>query len=176
MPRRLPLFALALAAVPSVANAQTAAADVRDEIMRHFDASTRKFVMLAEAMPADRYEWSPGEGVMPVAQVYMHVARYNFRYLAENLGVTLPDDVDLSTMESVRDKSQVMETLQRSIDHVTKSVEAMREDALDGQTTLYGRDVPGWAVLMQLVAHMNEHLGQSIAYARMNEVVPPWSR
>jgi len=28
----------------------------------------------------------------------------------------------------------------------------------------------------QLVAHMNEHLGQSIAYARANEIVPPWSR
>ena len=32
-----------------------------------------------------------------------------------------------------------------------------------------------WAVLLQLLAHMNEHLGQSIAYARMNGVVPPWS-
>jgi hypothetical protein len=36
--------------------------------------------------------------------------------------------------------------------------------------------VPRWAVMLQLVAHMNEHLGQSIAYARANDVVPPWSR
>lgn len=45
-----------------------------------------------------------------------------------------------------------------------------------GETTLYGRKVPQWSVLLQLVAHMNEHLGQSIAYARMNGIVPPWSR
>ena len=47
---------------------------------------------------------------------------------------------------------------------------------LEATTRLYGRDVAQWAVLLQLVAHMNEHLGQSIAYARMNGVTPPWSR
>jgi hypothetical protein len=47
---------------------------------------------------------------------------------------------------------------------------------LDRDTELYGRDVGEWAVLFQLVAHMNEHLGQSVAYARMNGIVPPWSR
>ena len=46
---------------------------------------------------------------------------------------------------------------------------------LDARTSLYGRSVPQWAVLVQLVAHMNEHLGQSIAYARSNGVTPPWS-
>ena len=48
--------------------------------------------------------------------------------------------------------------------------------AIDAERTLYGRQVGEWAVLLQLVTHMNEHLGQSIAYARMNGVVPPWSR
>jgi uncharacterized damage-inducible protein DinB len=48
--------------------------------------------------------------------------------------------------------------------------------ALGEPTRLYGRELPRWGVLVQLVAHMNEHLGQSIAYARMNGVVPPWSR
>jgi uncharacterized damage-inducible protein DinB len=52
----------------------------------------------------------------------------------------------------------------------------MDAERLAAETTLYGRQVGEWAVLLQLVAHMNEHLGQSIAYARMNGVVPPWSR
>ena len=47
---------------------------------------------------------------------------------------------------------------------------------LDAPTRLYGREVASWPVLWQLVAHMNEHLGQQIAYARMNRVAPPWSR
>jgi uncharacterized damage-inducible protein DinB len=52
----------------------------------------------------------------------------------------------------------------------------MSDEQLAKSTTLYGRTVPQWAVLFQLVAHMNEHLGQSIAYARSNGVVPPWSQ
>ena len=52
----------------------------------------------------------------------------------------------------------------------------MSEADLNRSTTLYGRQVGQWAVLFQLVTHMNEHLGQAIAYARMNGVVPPWSR
>ena len=54
-------------------------------------------------------------------------------------------------------------------------VDAMSDDDLAAPVELYGRQVASWAVLLQLVTHMNEHLGQSIAYARMNGVVPPWS-
>ena len=57
-----------------------------------------------------------------------------------------------------------------------RRLEAMSDEELQGQTRLYGRDVANWAVLFQLVTHMNEHLGQSIAYARSIGVVPPWSQ
>jgi hypothetical protein len=59
---------------------------------------------------------------------------------------------------------------------VRSVAEEMDAAALGRETSLYGRRVGEWAVLLQLVTHMNEHLGQSIAYARMNDVVPPWSR
>ena len=149
---------------------------VRDELMAHFDVSMRKFIALANAMPADRYTWSPGEGVMEVGQVYMHVARYNYMYPSGSLGVTLPDGVMLDGMEAERDKETVIRALEDSREWVKRHVAGMSAQDLAATTTLYGRDVPGWAVLVQLVSHMNEHLGQSIAYARTNEVVPPWSR
>ena len=62
------------------------------------------------------------------------------------------------------------------MDHVRSAVAGMSEADLEAPTRLYGSDVAHWGVLFQLVAHMNEHLGQSIAYARSNGVVPPWSR
>ncbi len=62
------------------------------------------------------------------------------------------------------------------MEHVRRVVASMSSKDLEEKTRLYGRDVGQWAVLLQLVTHMNEHLGQSIAYARMNHVVPPWSR
>jgi hypothetical protein len=76
----------------------------------------------------------------------------------------------------MRNKDQLVALLQQSRDYVKRSVAAMPASQMDAPTTLYGRPVPQWAVLVQLVAHMNEHLGQSIAYARSNNVVPPWSQ
>ena len=78
--------------------------------------------------------------------------------------------------KDVTTKDAAVEILTASMEHVRSTVGAMSDADLEASTTLYGRDVANWAVLFQLVAHMNEHLGQSIAYARSNGVVPPWSR
>ena len=124
------------------------------------------------------YDWSPGEGVASVANVYMHIARYNYMYPHENMARETPvPPAEYERWEDeVTDKEQVVEILRESMDYVRSVATEMDAAALSSETMLYGREVGEWAVLFQLVAHMNEHLGQSIAYARMNGVVPPWSR
>ena len=149
---------------------------IRDEMLDHFQRSSRKISELARVMPAEKFSWAPGEGVMQVGEVYMHIARYNFMYLDENLGIAPPNGFDYADIESIRDKDRVREIHEMSVRHVMEQVGALTEAKLDGQTELYGRTVHGWAVLLQLVSHMNEHVGQSVSYARMNGIVPPWSR
>lgn len=158
--------------------AHAAGADdaMRTELLMHFDMSMRKFIALAEAMPEDRFTWSPGEGVMEVGHVFMHVAHYNYAYPSQNMGVAAPPGIDLGSMEAMRAKEQVVRALEQSQTYVRDAVSSMSSADLAQMTQLYGRDVQRYAVLVQLVAHMNEHLGQSIAYARMNGIVPPWSR
>ncbi len=135
-----------------------------------------KLTALAEATPAETFSWSPGEGLMSIELVYMHIARYNYNYPINNLGMAAPEGVDVDNMEKLTGKAQVLSSLAASREYVQKMVGHMNAQALHEKTELYGRDVENWAVLFQLVAHMNEHLGQSIAYARMNDVKPPWSR
>ena len=156
----------------------SAPAGFLEELQGQFDASASKLVALARAMPAESYGWSPGEGVYTVARVYTHVATYNYMYPDQNLGQDPPAAAaEYDGWEaSITDKQQVVETLEQSMEYVRSLVEGMSEADLNRSTTLYGRQVGQWAVLFQLVAHMNEHLGQAIAYARMNGVVPPWSR
>jgi uncharacterized damage-inducible protein DinB len=149
---------------------------VRDRFVRHFEQSSRKMVSLSDAMPAEDYTWSPGDGVMSVARVYAHIARYNYYYLESSLGIAAPAGVDLDSMEELTDKEAVRRVLIASVEHVKQHVPAMTVADLSRTVKLYGEDVSGWAVLLQLVAHMNEHVGQSVAYARMNGVKPPWSR
>ena len=174
---------LALLSIAVAANAQSDASSLSSipagfgpEFLGQFNSSMSKFIALAEAMPADKYAWSPGPGVMSVAKVYSHVAHYNYRYPSQNMAVALPAGVRLDTLEAVAAKAEVLALLRQSAEYVRTAVNEMPESQLAGQTRLYGRDVQRWSVLFQLLAHMNEHLGQSIAYARMNGVVPPWSR
>jgi hypothetical protein len=108
--------------------------------------------------------------------VFAHVAHYNFNYLQGSMRAPAVAGMKLDTLESLRDKAQIVALLKQSAEYVRANVTTMDGDALDKTTKLYGRNVPTWAVLVQLVAHMNEHLGQSIAYARANDIVPPWSR
>ncbi|MGH7574338.1 MAG: DinB family protein [Longimicrobiales bacterium] len=169
----LPLMLAGLAAAAPAAG-QSSPTDYRDQILGHFEGSARKMSELSKAMPAETYAWSP-EGAFTVARVYGHIARYNYLYLEENLGIAAPDGVDWENFETITDKETVVRVLDESIAHVRRAMDTMTEADLTRQATLYGREVAGWAVLTQLVAHMNEHVGQAIAYARMNRIVPPWS-
>ena len=173
--RKIRFAFTALVLLPAALSAQTPA-DSKQEFMQQFEASMSKFIALAEAMPADKFTWSPGKGVMEVGHVYMHVANYNYGYPSNNMGAPKPVGVDLSTIENERDKAKVVAALKASREYVRANVAKMNAADLATMTNLYGRQVPKWSVLLQLVSHMNEHLGQSIAYARMNSIVPPWSR
>ena len=146
----------------------------KDQFSRHFDYASR-VLSLAEAVPADKYSWRPQEGVMSVEEVYTHIARYNFYYLENSLGIPAPDDVNMEDIESITGKENVVAILKRSIKHVQETFKEMPVSKLQEKTELYGNTVNGQAVLMQLVTHKSEHVGQSIAYARMNGIVPPWS-
>jgi uncharacterized damage-inducible protein DinB len=171
------LAALAIILLPATVLAQADVPDIRAELRGQFEGSAQKFVALAEAMPGETYAWTPGEGVATVARVYAHVARYNYLYPETSLGVAPGEGVRYADWEEeLSDKAEVVAALTESMDHVRRVIDEMSDEELHARTRLYGRDVAGWAVVLQLVAHMNEHLGQAIAYARMNGVVPPWSR
>lgn len=146
----------------------------KEQFSGHFDYASR-VLSLAEAVPADKYSWRPEEGVMSVEEVYTHIAQYNFYYLENSLGISAPDDVDVENIESITGKENVVEILERSIEYVKKAIKEMPVSKLREETMMYGRTVNGQAVLMQLITHKSEHVGQSIAYARMNSITPPWS-
>ena len=170
------LVLLGLVWCPRAATAQSTPVDFREAFFRQFNYSAQRLLALAEATPPDKFAWSPGEGVMSIERVYMHIARYNYYYPASSLGLEAPAGVDVDGMEQITGKDRVVEVLRRSLEHVRAAVEQMPEEQLSAPTTLYGREVAGWAVLLQLITHMNEHVGQSIAYARTNGIVPPWSQ
>lgn len=171
------LLSLAVVVGAQVLPAQTAPPDFRGEFLGQFDASARKLVSLARAIPAEAYDWRPMEGVSSVADAFMHIARYNYYYPDVALDAPPPEGMDYEELEGVvTAKDRVVPILEASMEHVRGVVDGMSAADLETRTRLYGREVAQWSVLLQLVSHMNQHLGQEIAYARANGVVPPWSR
>lgn len=139
-----------------------------------FNGASKKLADLAGATPADLFGWRPADGIRSVSEVYMHVAAANFA-LASSLGVAMPADGPQNLEKDVMDKAQVVEVLKTSQDHVRQALEAIMHEDLMGKVTAFGSSMSRYQVLMILSGHSHEHLGQSIAYARSNNVAPPWS-
>ena len=174
MTRTLTGLALALALFLAPA-APAAHHSVKDDVLKAVDGMEKKLVGLAEAMPQDAYGWSPMEGVRTTSQVFMHIAAANY-FISGSLGAAMPSDVDVRGLEkNVTTQADVVEHLKKSIAHVREAVKAVPEDQLGEEIKMFGQDSTKRGAMLVIVEHMSEHLGQSIAYARSNKVVPPWS-
>ncbi|HEV3077883.1 MAG TPA: DinB family protein [Thermoanaerobaculia bacterium] len=163
------------AAAPAATGEAPAPGSMRAITLRQIVAAQEKLVALAEAMPADKYGWRPGEGVRSVGEVFMHVASANF-YLPTFWGAKIPAGVDPRNLEKEgADKAKTVAALKQSFDFVHQAITALPDSDLNKPIKIFGRDAIVAEAMLGIASHDHEHLGQAIAYARMNGVVPPWS-
>jgi uncharacterized damage-inducible protein DinB len=134
----------------------------------------KKLVALAEATPQEKYAWRPGPGVRSVSEVYMHIAFGNY-FIPSFLGAKMPEGLTRDTEKTLTEKAKVIEALKKSFDHARETVEATPDSDLDKKVKVFGQEPSERMMLIGLVIHAHEHLGQSIAYARTNGIAPPWS-
>lgn len=174
---RFGILALAgtFAAAAAPLRAQQAPAGVRGEILAQFDEAADKLVQLAEAIPQDKFTWRPGAGVRSVSEVFLHVAGSN-HYMLTAVGVPAATQGENDLERSTTDKAQVIAQLKAANASVRAAIQAMRDADLDKATKLFGTDMTYRGVCLLLQSHVHEHLGQMIAYARSNGIVPPWSQ
>jgi uncharacterized damage-inducible protein DinB len=181
--RVLPPLVLTLALASSAAHGQTTAATapstpavsgLRSDVLWQLTDVEKKLVSLAEAIPQDKYGWRPGPGIRSISEVYMHVAGGNY-FLTTFLGAKMPEGFSRDMEKTVTEKGRVVEALKKSFDHARKAVEATPDSDLDKKVKFFGQEPSERMMMIVLVSHGHEHLGQSIAYARTNGVAPPWS-
>jgi uncharacterized damage-inducible protein DinB len=170
------LFVLCAAATLSAQPADGGKAPgFRDLFLNQLKDVETKVVGLAEAMPQEKYTWRPADGVRSISEVYMHIAGANY-FLPSFMGVKPPQGLNPGMEKSVTEKAKVVETLKASFAHVRKAVTDLPDADLGKATKMFGQSTTYEGVLFLIANHMHEHLGQSIAYARTNGVVPPWSK
>jgi len=147
----------------------------RSEVLAEVMIQEDKFTRLAEAIPADKYTWRPAPDVRSFAEVFLHVSAANYN-LYKLVGTPPPTGLDLKGLEkSTSDKAKVVATLKDSFAHAKKAITAMPDADLDKSLDWFGGKNTQRGILLFIVRHAAEHLGQSIAYARFAGIVPPWT-
>ncbi|MEO8368542.1 MAG: DinB family protein [Candidatus Solibacter sp.] len=153
------------------------------ELILPFDGIEKQVLALAAAIPEEKYAWRPAPGVRSIKEVFLHIA-YGNQLLLNVAGKSPTREELLKQIEQnakaetdAASKERVLTLLKESFASVRSAFEGVRTaSAMAREIDFFGRPAPMGGVLATIDTHIAEHLGQAIAYARVNGIVPPWSQ
>jgi hypothetical protein len=149
--------------------------DMKGQSLADLQVVQKKFVDLANAVPADKLTWRPSEDSRSFAEVFLHVAGERYGILGL-MGTTPPAGFDRKTFEkSTTDRPRIVEELNKSWEFTQKAINGMSNADFAKLLPKLGPQANAGDVIYILVADAHEHLGQSVAYARENGIIPPWT-
>lgn len=135
-----------------------------------------KFVGLARVM-AGKYDWKPGEGVRSAGDVFNLIVMENKMLAGLLSGAGMPAGSGMGGRgNQVTDPTEMQEALRSSYAALKQALAGLSDADLKASVKMFGRETTKQGAAMMLLSDQHEHLGQSIAYARSNSVVPPWSK
>ena len=171
------IFDVELLAVKDAAPAPAPAAD----LLLPFGEMEQQVTALAKAVPEDKYDWRPAPGVRSFREVFLHIAYGNQLLLKISEGLQ-GDDLQKTIAAQIKaetealTKEQVLQKLAEGFTAVRSALQGARAAALAHEVNFFGTATTQRGILATLDTHIAEHLGQAIAYSRMNGIVPPWSK
>jgi uncharacterized damage-inducible protein DinB len=162
-------YVLAIALMVPLAQAQPA----KFQAAFGEDAGTlsKKFTGLAQVM-AGKYEWKPGQGVRSVGDVFNLIVKENGLLADALTGKTNTG----AKPAPIADPGKMQDALKSSYANLQEAITQLSDNDLQTHVKLFGEDMTTQDAVLLILEDQHEHLGQSIAYARTNGVVPPWSK
>ena len=173
---------MATAALSTPARAQEviskeAAAALKASFIADLDVMKGKFVGLAEAFPQDKYTWRPMEGVRSVSEVLALIASEGYGFVPTSFGGKAgASREELAALRTTTDKAKLVEAVNKAFAHAKSELESIDPAQMTGRRQVMGKSASAIDAALAIGGDMHEHLGQLIAYARMNKIVPPWSK
>lgn len=153
------------------------------DLLKDVGQVEKKLLDLARAMPPSAWEWRPGPGVRSTGSVFLHIAADNY-FLPVLLGTAAPAETgitkDYETAAAFEKKPMgrdaAIAELEKSFTFLKKAMADMPDAKLDAPLEVFGQKNTNRGLWIATTTHLHEHLGQLIAYARSNNVTPPWSK
>ncbi len=154
--------------------------ELADEFSGQMKFVESRLIQLAEAVPAEKYNWRPADAVRSIGEVYLHAAFGNYIFIKMS-GGTVPDSVNFDFDSKkwdtqTTDKSKIIDILKTSFALALDRIKSFTDEDLNKKIKVFGSESTVRNFTISMIAHTHEHLGQSIAYARANSIVPPWSK
>lgn len=153
----------------------------RADLIGHLSYVEKQILDLENAIPESKLTWRPDKDTRSVIEVYSHIAFANY-LIAKFAGIQLPEGIVINSPEDgmkwqtmSADKKVVANQIVKSFDFLRSSIGAMSDASLENTVEFFGQKMTTRSLLMVLLSHVHEHFGQSVAYARMVGVVPPWT-
>jgi len=182
---RLCLLTVVVVAATLPFAATTASQETTDPmaaaVARTFTMIARSFISLAEAMPAEKYDFKPTDGEFKEARTFgeqvKHVACANFAFFNEIEKKEPPADCATGGPSPAATKAELMTYLRESFDYAEKVIRRMTSaNALEPAGGLYGGASTRLGLTTLAVWHASDHYGQLVVYLRLNGIAPPASR
>jgi uncharacterized damage-inducible protein DinB len=177
---------IAFAAMAALYSAPAAAQipPLTADLLKDITEVEEKLVGLANALSLEQYAWRPAPGVRSIQEVLMHVAADNY-FIPAAMGVPAPAETKINATDYAAvqafenqkvSKDATIAALRASFVHLRKAMSGITESRFADTIKVFGQEFTNRQFMILTATHMHEHLGQMIAYARSNNVKPPWSR
>jgi hypothetical protein len=140
----------------------------------------KKFMALAKAVPADKLAWRPMEGTRSFREVFAHLAAEGNTETAM-FGRPLPAgsladfDAEEARLTKLPD-DELIAAMDRGMQSLTATLAGLSRAKINTPIRYYGENTLPRVATTYTLNDLHEHLGQLVAYARMNQIVPPWSK
>ena len=174
----------ASARAPQTQQAQQSPPTIASALDRDISAIEKQIMEVAEAMPEDKFNFSPEslnipgsdyKGVRTFAAQLKHVAASNYFIWSPLTGEKLPEGLkDGNGPENLKTKADIVKFLKDSFALGHKAAATLTTENML-QTAEHSKSAR-LHLAMFGVAHAYDHYGQMVEYLRMNGIVPPASR
>src|SRR5207244_361312 len=160
---------------------------IASAIDREISLVEKEVVEAAEAMPEDKFDFSPEKlnlpgsdykGVRTFGEQLKHIAASNYLIWSPITGEKPPDTVnDGKGPDNMKAKADIIKFLKDSFAFGHKAVATLNDSNLV-QPIIRNNKPPTTRLFLATfaAAHAFDHYGQMIEYLRMNGIIPPASR
>jgi uncharacterized damage-inducible protein DinB len=149
--------------------------DLKAQSLLDLETVQKKFVDLANAVPADKLTWRPSADSRSFAEVFLHVAGERYQILGL-IGTAPTSGFNEKAFEKLTtDKARIVDELNQTWEFTQKTINGMSNADFAKLLPKLGPQANAGDVVYILVGDAHEHLGQLVAYARVNGIVPPWT-